>query len=220
MDNVRRKLQELITQRGDTYAGISSLLGRNSAYIHQFITRGTPRKLSDEDRRILSHHFSVPEECLGAQDLPPRPAAAGKPLVTVPILQTLAAAGDPQNSRPNDERKSSVTFDADCLKKLGVKADRISIVRIEGDSMSPTLCDGDDVMIDHDDGSARLRDGVYILRIDDGLVAKRVSPGPLRGQVVVSCDNPAYPTWSGIDAGSLLVLGRVIWLGRQLPRRQ
>ena len=218
MDKVRIKLQELITQRGDSYAGISGLLGRNSAYIQQYISRGTPRKLSEEDRRILAHYFAVPEECLGAQDLPPRRKAGGRPLVTVPLLQASASAGGGEPD-VNEGRGSSVTFSAECLDELGVKPDRISIVKIVGDSMSPTLCDGDDVMIDHDDAMARLRDGVYILQIDNALIAKRISSGPSKGQIVVSCDNPAYPTWSGVEAESLLVLGRVIWLGRQLPRR-
>jgi phage repressor protein C with HTH and peptisase S24 domain len=74
-------------------------------------------------------------------------------------------------------------------------------------------------MIDHDDALGRLRDGIYILRIDHALIAKRISPGPLKGQVVVSSDNSAYPTWSGIEAAKLMVLGRVIWLGRKLSRR-
>jgi len=50
----RAALARLITERGEDYAGLSRLIGRNAAYIQQFIKRGTPRRLAEPDRRISS----------------------------------------------------------------------------------------------------------------------------------------------------------------------
>jgi phage repressor protein C with HTH and peptisase S24 domain len=43
----------------------------------------------------------------------------------------------------------------------------LSVIQVIGDSMEPTLAAGDDVIVDRSDGSARLRDGIYVLRADD-----------------------------------------------------
>ena len=62
---IRRTLDELIRNSGDDYASLSRLLGRNPTYIQQFIKRGVPRRLSEEDRRRLALHFGVGERLLG-----------------------------------------------------------------------------------------------------------------------------------------------------------
>jgi len=63
--DARLNLEQLIRERGDDYASLSRLLGRNSAYVQQFIKRGVPRKLDEDDRRILADYFGVAEELLG-----------------------------------------------------------------------------------------------------------------------------------------------------------
>ena len=62
---IRNTLDELIRSKGEDYASLSRLIGRNPTYIQQFIRRGIPRKLSEEDRRILARHLDVPESLLG-----------------------------------------------------------------------------------------------------------------------------------------------------------
>ena len=109
-------------------------------------------------------------------------------------------------------------FDSRWLRALGVKPDRISIIHVQGESMAPTLYDGDEIMIDHDDGASRIRDGIYVLRLDDGLMVKRVVIGPLRGQLSVGSDNPAYPQWKDVDSNAIAMIGRVVWYGRRLHR--
>ena len=42
----RAALARLIEERGEDYAGLSRLIGRNPAYIQQFIKRGSPRRLA------------------------------------------------------------------------------------------------------------------------------------------------------------------------------
>ena len=61
----RQALDVLIRQRGEDYSSLSRLLGRNAAYIQQFIKRGTPKKLSEDDRRTLARYFGVDERELG-----------------------------------------------------------------------------------------------------------------------------------------------------------
>jgi hypothetical protein len=44
--DARAALQRLIEDRKEDYASLSRLIGRNSAYIQQFVKRGTPRRLA------------------------------------------------------------------------------------------------------------------------------------------------------------------------------
>ena len=82
--------------------------------------------------------------------------------------------------------------------------------------MEPTLSDGDDVLVDLGDNQTRLRDGIYVLRMDDTLAVKRVAIEPQGRKVSVVSDNPAYPTWNGLDRRTVNIVGRVLWFGRKL----
>jgi len=217
-EDARTLLDRLIAERGDNYADLSRLLGRNPAYIQQFIKRGTPRKLDEADRRTLARYYGVGEEALGG--LPtPAPAVprmrSKTVVVTIPRLALGASAG--AGSLDDDERAEGVmAFDAAWLRHLGVRPQRVSIIRVDGESMAPTLSDGDEIMVDHDDGAERLRDGVYVLRLDGVLMVKRVALGPLRGRFSILSDNAHYPDWTDIDPGLVDIVGRVVWTGRRL----
>ncbi|BBD99049.1 peptidase S24 [Sphingobium amiense] len=217
--HARIALDRLIAERGENYADLSRLIGRNPAYIQQFIKRGTPRKLDEDDRRVLARYFGVAEEMLGAAAPDPaRLATRGRRLpavVAVPRLALGASAG--VGSLDDDERAAgALAFDAGWLRHMGVRPQRVSIIRVDGESMAPTLNDGDDIMVDHDDAADRLRDGIYVLRLDGVLMVKRVAMGPLRGRFSVLSDNAHYPDWADIDPELVDIVGRVVWTGRRL----
>ena len=82
--------------------------------------------------------------------------------------------------------------------------------------MSPTLTDGDDILVDRADGAERIRDGIYVLRVDESLIVKRLAINPALRSFTVRSDNPAYPAWPDIDPDTIDVVGRVIWTGRRI----
>ncbi|PJG48773.1 peptidase S24 [Sphingobium sp. LB126] len=217
-EDPRIVLERLIAERGDSYSDLSRLLNRNPAYIQQFIKRGSPRKLDEEDRRILARYFGVAEQMLGGSTVRPETPTKMRSLpavITVPRLSLGASAGP--GSLDEDERTAGVmAFDANWLRHLGVRPQKISIIRVDGESMAPTLSDGDEIMVDHDDDAIRLRDGVYVLRLDGVLMVKRVAMGPRRGLFSVLSDNPHYPDWIDIDPALVMIVGRVVWTGRRL----
>lgn len=108
-------------------------------------------------------------------------------------------------------------FDQRWLRRLtGSKPDALSIITVVGDSMFPTLADGDEVIVDRRDGVSRLRDGIYVLRVDDTLMIKRLAMSPTGRRISVRSDNEAYPSWEDYDLKLLQVVGRVLWFGRKL----
>jgi phage repressor protein C with HTH and peptisase S24 domain len=112
---------------------------------------------------------------------------------------------------------SHIAFDPVWLRQLARGApDQLSIIRVQGDSMAPTLGDGDDILVDRSDGSERLRDGVYVLKMDDALVVKRLALSPAAPTLTIRSDNPAYPSWPDCDRAAIEIVGRVVWAGRRI----
>ena len=68
-ENPREVLDRLVAKNGDDYAGLSKLIGRNSAYIQQFIKRGSPKRLPEKERGILARYFGVDEKILGGIEI-------------------------------------------------------------------------------------------------------------------------------------------------------
>ena len=213
LSDPRLVLERLCAERGDDFAGLSRMLGRNPAYIQQFVRRGVPKRLGEDERRKLARYFGIPEAMLGgpAEDQPP---ANG--LLSVKRHPIAVSAGP--GAIPGQELgKPYFAFDQSWLKALtGSSPANLSIVRVEGDSMAPTLNAGDDILVDLGDAAERLRDGIYALRIDEALVVKRLALNPLGGRVTVQSDNPAYSDWPDCRLDEINCIGRVIWSGRRI----
>jgi phage repressor protein C with HTH and peptisase S24 domain len=206
-------LERLCAERGEDFAGLSRMLGRNPAYIQQFVRRGVPKRLKEEERRKLARYFAISETLLGGPADEPRVTEG---LVSIKRHPVFASAG-PGAIVNEGVGKPYFGFDERWLKALtGTPASNLSIVRVEGDSMSPTLNDGDDILVDLGDCGERLRDGIYVLRIDDALVVKRLALSPMGRRVTVQSDNPAYPDWPDCGLDEIHCIGRVIWSGRKV----
>lgn len=209
-EDPRAALDRLIVENGDDYAGLSKLIGRNAAYVQQFIKRGTPKRLPEAERGILARYFGVDERVLGGFASP-----AGKAgLRLIPKLAVGASAG-PGAMNDGEALAGKIGFDEKWLRKLGLDPKQLSLIRVEGDSMLPTLADGDDIMVDRAAATTPVRDGIHVIRMDDVLMVKRLSRGPA-GHLSVLSDNPAYPGWADVEGATVAVIGRVVWAGRRL----
>jgi phage repressor protein C with HTH and peptisase S24 domain len=232
-DDVRQTLEALIAARGLSFAGVSQLLGKNPSYVQQFLRRGSPKRLDERDRKLLAQFFGVSERQLGAPgdtipEAPRGPMAArqGRPrsgsarglpsrMRLIPHLAVGASAGAgalPDNEAPLAE----IAFDEAWLRRLGAGSDAVTMIRVEGDSMAPTLGDGDDILVAMPtDGPARRRDGIHVLRMDDALIVKRLAFRP-DGRLSVTSDNALYPSYDDVAPESVSIVGRVIWAGRRV----
>jgi transcriptional regulator with XRE-family HTH domain len=86
---VRERLEQLARDRGISLSELSRLIGRNVAYLQQFVQRSTPRQLSEKDRGILAAALGVPEVELGG----PAPKAAAMIDIEDPdLIDEVAAA--------------------------------------------------------------------------------------------------------------------------------
>lgn len=67
-EEIRKKISRLILERGLNYAQVSLAIGKNIAYIQQFIKNGSPRRLGEVERHKLAQILHVDEQEL--TDLP------------------------------------------------------------------------------------------------------------------------------------------------------
>ena len=207
----RVELERLIQSHGDDYSALSRLVGRNPAYIQQFIKRGSPKNLPERERSILARYYGVDPQLLGA---PEEVGGKSDNLKLVPKLAVGASAGAGALAE-GEALAGKVGFDEAWLRKLGVEPRNVSLIRVEGDSMQPVLNDGDDIMVDKGAALKPLRDGIHVIRIDGVLMVKRLALAP-GGRLSVLSDNPAYPSWPDRDPAEVQVVGRVVWVGRRL----
>jgi len=172
-----------------------------------------PKRLGEEERGKLARYFGISETLLGGRA---EEASGSSGLVSVIRHPVMVSAG-PGAIVTEELGKPYFAFDERWLKGLtSTAAANLSIVRVEGDSMTPTLNAGDDILVDLGDSNDRLRDGIYVLRIDDALVVKRLALNPMGRRVTVQSDNPAYPDWPDCSIDEINCIGRVIWSGRRI----
>ena len=196
MRSVAETLEGLAGARGVSLSELSRLLGRNVAYLQQFVRRGTPRRLDERDRATLAQFFGVEEALLGG--------AAREAGVAVPYLAVAASAGG--GAVAGDERLVRAEhFTARMLREAGVSAGSASIINAVGDSMAPGVLAGDRLLVDRGDVRV-VSDGVYVVRLGDALLVKRVRADG--GGIVLVSDNPDYAPVV-CAAGEAVVLGRV-----------
>lgn len=199
----REALDGLISERGETYASISRLLGRNSAYIQQFIKRGSPARLDQSDIALLALHFDVPVEMLGGKE---GPTVGQRSIVKVPLL----------NGTGNDSRSQWRLVDAAWLGRLCDQPASVAILPIVGEAMEPTLCNGDEVMISRVRFQESVREGLYAIRGSSEIFVRRIAIDPTKNRLTVLTDHPAYPSWQGIQRKAVDIVGRVIWIGARV----
>lgn len=200
----RAALEALMAEQGASFAALSRVLGRNPAYLQQYLRRGSPRELAERDRALLTRFFGVPESRLGGRE------AEG--VIEIARLDVRASAG-PGRLAEDEARRAPGALSEALLRELGVRADAASMIRVEGESMEPTLSDGDEILVDRDRREVRGKGAIFVIRLDGTLMVKRLRIA-LGGIEVVS-DNPDWPVRL-CRPSELEVIGRVAWLGRAL----
>ena len=202
----REKLAELARGRGVSLAALSRMLSRNNTYLQQYITKGSPKKLEEQDRRVLAQFLGVDETTLGG---PKENSYAGRQegeWLEVPRLEVDVSAG-PGAAGAQEEVLDAFRFSKRWLTEQGLAGAKLSAIRVVGDSMEPLLREGDEVLVDCRDQP--FRDGVHVVRLDELLLVKRVaSKGG--GRYSLLSQNLAYPP---IDVGAdeFAIIGRVVW---------
>ena len=204
----RERLANLARERATSLAKLSHMLGRNGSYLQQYISKGSPRRLEEDDRRRLANFFGVPESELGG---PEEKSSGESDWVDVPRLPLEASAG------PGTMTAQEVPFDAfrfsrRWLREQGLEPALLSSIRVMGDSMDPLLRDGDEILVDCT--SRPFREGVHVVRLGEALHVKLLQAVPPDRLRLIS-KNDAYEPVE-VAMADVDVVGRVVWKGGRL----
>ncbi|PKP91517.1 MAG: hypothetical protein CVT77_11945 [Alphaproteobacteria bacterium HGW-Alphaproteobacteria-16] len=202
-DDQRQALAASAAARGESLAALSRLIGRNPAYLQQFVTRGSPRRLDEADRRKLARYLGISDAALGG------PVVEG----LVPVLRVDVGAAAGRGRMVDHERRDLLLLDPALLRRLGVRADMASTIRVEGASMEPSLCDGDEILVDGARRAVGARAAIYVFRRDGMVAVKRLRL--LGRDIEVVSDNPDYAR-EIVPVRAIEVVGRVVWMHRAL----
>jgi phage repressor protein C with HTH and peptisase S24 domain len=99
MDSVRELVVGRLAEIGETLKSASMKLGRNHAYLQQFVQRGTPARLPEDVRRDLAALLGVAEDALRGE-APPREAARSE--------ARSAGSGEAPRTEPLPPRNAAV----------------------------------------------------------------------------------------------------------------
>jgi phage repressor protein C with HTH and peptisase S24 domain len=103
------------------------------------------------------------------------------------------------------------------LAKRNLDSTKLCLITCIGDSMTPTISDGDLALVDLRKDQ-RFTDGIYAMYLDGGISIKRIKMRMDRS-IEIASDNPSYSSESySIEAARELitVIGRVVWIGRDI----
>jgi phage repressor protein C with HTH and peptisase S24 domain len=106
------------------------------------------------------------------------------------------------------------SFQENWLRSKGSPG-KMVLMDIFGNSMAPEMKDGDTVLVDQDQVNI-LSGAIYAVGVEDTIMVKRLEKHP--NTLVLLSDNKDYAPiqLKGSEAGSLRIIGKVIWICREM----
>ena len=234
LDPIRMRVLELIELRSTNLKKVSAALGKNAAYMHQYLYKRTPKILPEDVREALASHLGVESIELRHMQVPVR-RQQGDPEQEKPDaprrrrrsaiegfskiseIDVRASAGPGAIHDGLEESKETWIFsDAIVRHEFRARAQDLNIITIDGDSIEPVLSSGDRILIDTSQRVC-VPPGIFVIWDGMGIVAKRVEHVPLSdpSKIVIKSINPQYETYER-DAEEVNIIGRVIWAAKRL----
>lgn len=91
------------------------------------------------------------------------------------------------------------------------------LFEVRGDSMEPTITDGDFVLIDRSQKQVVVSN-IYALRMENTVMVKRLQPMGDR-RIRVMSDNKLYESYElYLGTENIEIIGQAIWIGRELEK--
>lgn len=217
MNTLKDRLEELMAEYGlDTQQQLADFAGVSKGLVGQWFNGSTglgAKPLSAFDKKT---RFSINWLTKGTGDkykthvLPAITESESEDRIRFPRLNAEATCGAGTINDHYIEVVDYVTVaSAWAREKLGGNLNKIQVITARGDSMEPTIEDGDVMFVDTA-VEAFEGDGLYLLWYIDGLKAKRLQSTVGGGLMIIS-DNDSYrtETVSGEDLNAVHIIGRI-----------
>ncbi len=170
---------------------------RYEIYHHWFIYGGPIEKY-----RIQPE--AIPEEPTPLEDFIFVPMVAGK----------ISAGGGLVADNTVEMR---LAFRKDWIQRHG-NPKNMSLIRVTGDSMEPTLWSGDIVLVDHNRSFIDPQGGIYAIHVDGEIMIKRLQLIFTTKKLMIISDNKDKYQPIEAETEQIHINGKVIWFGREIER--
>ena len=116
--------------------------------------------------------------------------------------------------RPDNDVDFRLAFRNDWLEQFG-GAQQLFVVRVEGDSMEPTLQESDTVLINKNANAIGAGGGIFAINWHNMVLVKRLQMNPQTDEIIIKSDNQKYDSMV-VKPHEIQIEGKVIWYGREL----
>ena len=194
------RVQKALSENRITEAELSRRIGFTQAGISGWKTRGTIPRADIALKTAQVLNTSVDYLVNGTITLDPQKNTNS---FLIPILNQELSAGHGELLPDNDVIEGLVSVPLWLRKQFGTN---LAALHIHGDSMSPTLNDGD--MIVCDSMGWDKSDGIYAIRMNGNGYVKRIQVA--NGKILIKSDNPNYDTIEEpIESEAINIIGKV-----------
>lgn len=224
-EEIRNFVVEKLKEKNLSMNSVSLMIGKNAAYLFKYVNHKTPYRLPEIQRKKLAAILEVDEQDLSDINInyePPFITAASAihdkvagllhkfpESVKIDIINATACCGsgnDILTEKPiGIWQMPLIEFKNICT----TAPDAVKMIKVTGDSMFPTLSDGDWVLVNTANNFFN-SDGLYIIRSTGGLSIKRLQGG-LADTITIKSDNKDYDSINA-NLTDVQIIGRVIYI--------
>jgi len=160
----------------------------------------------------------------GSQDVAAAAAGSARhgeqvpPMADLTMVERLAVEASAGHGAlvDNEHALDFVAFQTRWLRRKGINPAAVRLLNIRGDSMEPTIRDGDIALVDTSIADI-IDNAIYVLVVGNRLLIKRIHI-LMSGALRLISDNVIYPHEDvpASEAEFVRVSGRVVWFGRSI----
>ena len=218
--NIAQRLKARAFQLDMSPAAVAEASGLNRSFIYDIIrgksvrpTRSKLQKVADVLKVDVAWLIDGDGTLDGEE---PKIYSPDTTFVGISGVKAKASAGGGTIVHAEDEQVSKMYhFRQSWIEnELDANAKQLRILRVTGDSMMPTLNDGDTILVDMGRKSP-YPPGLFVLHDGMGLMAKRIEhiPSSEPPRISVTSDNPNYSPYECL-LDEVNIVGRIRWYGR------
>lgn len=216
-DRVNKRLQQLGLRETD----VAKLAGVNRSFLHD-VLRGRSKRPNPEKLLRVATALKVDLHWLltglgNIQGSTPFDDGADEDFIAIPYVEARPSMGGGAVVEEPFETGRDFHFRRAWIRdKLRASPTDLRVLHVEGDSMLPTLEDGDTILLDLS-MKRPTPPGIFVLYDGMGLVAKRLEhvPNSTPPKIRILSDNPLYsPYERSID--EIRIIGRIRWFAREV----
>lgn len=216
METLGDRLKKLRIERNETQEDIGKIAGVTKQAISKIERIGVIESAGSTLDPVARHYGVNLRWLISGEG--PRMRSADIPddiedWADVKGVRQAAALGD--GAEPDEYVEThKLKFRAASLSRKKLRPDRLAVIYGKGDSMYPTIKDGDAILIDTGDKEPR-DDKLFVITYGRDLFAKRLIN--LGGKWFIDSDNKSDPKWKRPipvdEAKGFEIHGRVRWIG-------